>query len=55
MLRFFNRAHFKVYSESACGRMLEEGGFVQVKSERFKINWLWGLMTATGNKPQADS
>lgn len=46
-LRIFNRAHFKTYGERECMRLLEEAGYPEVRVKRYKINWLWGLMTAT--------
>src|SRR6059036_3412223 len=49
-LRIFSGAHFKVYRESECVELLKATGFADVKSQRFKITWLWGLMTATGIK-----
>ncbi|MBU6392322.1 MAG: methyltransferase domain-containing protein, partial [Planctomycetes bacterium] len=45
-LRMFNRAHFKTYGQDACERFLRNAGYHHVKVERYKINWLWGLMTA---------
>lgn len=45
-LRLFNRAHVKVYRERECLRLLEDAGLVPTHIERYKISWLWGLMTA---------
>lgn len=45
-LRMFNRAHFKMYGLGACERLLRGAGYRNVRIERYKINWLWGLMTA---------
>lgn len=50
-LRLINRAHVKVYRRKECLRLLQEAGYVDVDVERYKINWLWGLMTATGSLP----
>lgn len=50
-LRMFNRAHFKTYGKDACERLLRDAGYGNVRVERYKINWLWGMMTA---KAQAD-
>lgn len=52
-LRLFNRAHFKVYSERECAGLLNETGYTRVDIDRFKINWLWGLMTAKATKNAA--
>jgi len=51
-LRIFNRAHFKTYGKDACERLLRNTGYGNVRVERYKINWLWGMMTA---KAQAHS
>ncbi|MBM2835226.1 MAG: cysteine synthase [Candidatus Brocadiaceae bacterium] len=45
-LRMFNRAHFKTYGKDACKRLLLKAGYGNVMVERYKINWLWGMMTA---------
>ncbi|MGQ3684505.1 MAG: methyltransferase domain-containing protein [Candidatus Loosdrechtia sp.] len=45
-LRIFNRAHFKTYGLDACRRMLRDAGYTNIEAEKYKINWLWGLMTA---------
>ena len=44
-LRMFNRAHFKTYGKDACERLLREADYGNVRVERYKINWLWGMMT----------
>ncbi|MBA2410907.1 MAG: methyltransferase domain-containing protein [Gammaproteobacteria bacterium] len=49
-LRWFSRAHFKTYGARECARLLEENGHAHVDIERYKINWLWGLMTASATK-----
>ncbi|HET9228002.1 MAG TPA: methyltransferase domain-containing protein [Thermoanaerobaculia bacterium] len=45
-LRLFSRAHVKVYRRRECLRLLLEAGFLDVEVDRYKISWLWGLMTA---------
>jgi hypothetical protein len=45
-LHLFNRAHFKTYSRKECENLLRESGFYNIQIERYKINWLWGMMTA---------
>jgi ubiquinone/menaquinone biosynthesis C-methylase UbiE len=47
-LRIFSRAHFKTYGRSECERLFRVAGFRNIQIERYKINWLWGLMTAQG-------
>ncbi|TAJ09687.1 MAG: methyltransferase domain-containing protein [Nitrospirae bacterium] len=49
-LRLFSRAHVKVYRERECARLLREAGYARVDIDRYKINWLWGLMTAMATK-----
>ncbi|KAA0241584.1 MAG: methyltransferase domain-containing protein [Candidatus Brocadia sp. AMX2] len=45
-LRVFNRSHFKTYGRRACEYLLRNAGYSNIQVERYKINWLWGLMTA---------
>jgi ubiquinone/menaquinone biosynthesis C-methylase UbiE len=47
-LRLFSPGHFKVYRERELLRLLREAGYRDVESSRYKISWLWGLMTARG-------
>jgi len=49
-LRLFDPAHFRTYGREACRRMLEEAGFRIFELDRYKIDWLWGLMTAVAEK-----
>lgn len=46
-LRLTNRAFYKTYRQSECLELLHDAGFNEVKVERYKISWLWGLMTAS--------
>jgi ubiquinone/menaquinone biosynthesis C-methylase UbiE len=46
-LRLFSRTHSKIYGERECRQMLREAGHREPRIERYKISWLWGLMTAT--------
>lgn len=45
-LRMTNRAFYKTYREAECMELLRRAGFADVRLERYKISWLWGLMTA---------
>lgn len=45
-LRLTNRAFYKTYRKAECLDLLQHAGLKDVKLERYKINWLWGLMTA---------
>jgi ubiquinone/menaquinone biosynthesis C-methylase UbiE len=50
-LRLTNRAFYKTYKEAECLELLRSAGFGDVKLERYKISWLWGLMTAVVTVP----
>lgn len=52
-LHLFNPAHVKVYGERDCVRLLQAAGHSQPHIERYRINWLWGLMTASVTKRAA--
>lgn len=52
-LRVFDRAHFRTYGQEQCGRFVQQAGFTGVRVDRYKINWLWGLMTSVGEKHAA--
>jgi len=41
--------NIKVYRRRECLRLLQEAGYREVDAERYRISWLWGLMTATGS------
>lgn len=47
-LRIFSRAHFKTYGQREFEHLFRIAGFRNIQIERYKINWLWGLMTAKG-------
>jgi hypothetical protein len=48
-LRLFNRALFKVYRQQEA-QMLKDVGYHSVKVDRYRITWLWGLMTAIATR-----
>jgi ubiquinone/menaquinone biosynthesis C-methylase UbiE len=52
-LRAFSRAHFRTYGSKECRELLVEAGSAGADVERYRINWLWGLMTATATKDAA--
>jgi len=54
-LRLVNRAHRRTYGTKKCVRLLKSAGFSNVRVARYKIDWLWGLMTATGINKQEDT
>ncbi|MBT4489464.1 MAG: methyltransferase domain-containing protein [Rhodospirillaceae bacterium] len=51
ILRLFDAAHYRCYDSTDCHMLLEETGFEVANMDRYKISWLWGLMTATARKP----
>jgi len=46
-LRCFNRAHFRTYGVAECQAMMQSEGLQGIAIERYKIDWFWGMMTAT--------
>ena len=49
-LRLTSRAHYKTYRQAECVSLLEQAGHADASVERYKISWLWGLMTAIATK-----
>jgi hypothetical protein len=45
-LRLANRAFYRTYRQKECAALIRAAGFRDVTIERYKISWLWGLMTA---------
>jgi SAM-dependent methyltransferase len=52
LLRAFSRSHFRTYGREECGRLLVDAGLIDVRVEAYKVDWLWGLMTARATKPR---
>jgi len=52
-LRLMSRAHYKTYRQAECVALLQQAGHARASVERYKISWLWGLMTATARKQAA--
>src|SRR5436190_1702062 len=50
-LRFTSKAHFRTYRQAECAALLQRAGTKSTHIERYKISWLWGLMTAVAEKP----
>ena len=55
LLRLFSAAHHRIYGSTQCRAFLEGAGFEAIDVERYKISWLWGLMTAIAHKPPGAS
>jgi ubiquinone/menaquinone biosynthesis C-methylase UbiE len=49
-LRLMSKAHYKTYRQEECASLLRQAGHSQPRIDRYKINWLWGLMTAIAQK-----
>ena len=45
LLRLVDPAHFRTYGMKECQRLLTAANFEIELGQRFKIDWLWGLMT----------
>lgn len=45
VLRVVDPAHFRMYGLQQCAGLLTQTGFQIDRARRFKIDWLWGLMT----------
>jgi ubiquinone/menaquinone biosynthesis C-methylase UbiE len=54
-LRRFGRARFKIYRELECRRLLRQAGHHPADIQRYKLGWLWGLMTARATKEEVPS
>jgi ubiquinone/menaquinone biosynthesis C-methylase UbiE len=50
-LRWTSHAHYKTYRQNECLALLKIAGHSDASIERYKISWLWGLMTAHAMKP----
>ena len=50
-LRIFNRAHYQTYGGAECRKLLGHSGFETHALDRYKISWLWGMMTAKARVP----
>ncbi len=51
LLRLVGRAHRRIYGSAGCRRLVEAAGFEAVSVDRYKIDWLWGMMTARTTRP----
>lgn len=50
-LKLFDGAHYNTYGSKECIRMLQAASCHLITVKRYKVNWLWGLMTAKANHP----
>lgn len=51
LLRLLSRTHQRIYTARECDALLREAGYEVKKVDRYKIDWLWGLMTASALRP----
>lgn len=49
-LRWCDRSHFRTYGVRRCRQLLEAADARGVVIDKYKITWLWGLMTAIAHK-----
>ena len=49
-LRWFDRSHFRTYGVRQCRRLLKRADAQNITIDKYKITWLWGLMTAIAHK-----
>ena len=52
-LKWRDPAHTRIFGRRACREMLSAAGFETRRIDRYKISWLWGLMTAVAEKRAA--
>jgi ubiquinone/menaquinone biosynthesis C-methylase UbiE len=50
-LRWTDEAHTRLFGADQFRDFIREAGFDSIEVDRYKIDWLWGLMTATARKP----
>jgi len=50
-LRLFSHTHVKTFGKREFVELLNNTGYANTDVERYKISWLWGMMTASATKP----
>lgn len=50
-LRWTGRPHFRVFGSAGLREALAEAGLGEVRLERYRVSWLWGLMTGVTRRP----
>ena len=51
VLRLVNPSHARIYGRAECGALLSHARYQVMSLERYRISWLWGLMTACARAP----
>jgi ubiquinone/menaquinone biosynthesis C-methylase UbiE len=46
VLRVVDRVHRRTYGSADCARMLGAAGYTEVVVDRYRLKWVWGMMTA---------
>ena len=49
-LRLADAAFYRTYTLRRCDALLREARLEIVSAERFRINWLWGMMRLIGRR-----
>lgn len=49
-LRLTDRAHFRTWGRRDLRRLLEAGGFAVERVDRYRVDWMWGMMTVSARK-----
>lgn len=51
-LRWRGRAQQRIYTAKQCDDLLREAGFIVTRIDKYKVSWLWGVMTAQASSPR---
>jgi ubiquinone/menaquinone biosynthesis C-methylase UbiE len=51
-LRLTRRDYHRIYGSGECAALLQAAGFDVEKVERFRVGWLWGMMTVSARLSQ---
>ena len=51
-LQLADRGHYRAVGSRDCTAALHEADFESVRVDRYRISWLWGLMSATAQRPE---
>lgn len=50
-LKAFDAAHYHTYGSQQLAQLLDAHGFGEVRISHYRIDWFWGLFTATATRP----
>jgi ubiquinone/menaquinone biosynthesis C-methylase UbiE len=54
-MRLVDASHRRAYGTRKCRTLLETAGLTVLSVERYRIGWLWGLMTVRARRPAAEA